>query len=179
MKDSNALILRNFGFVSMAAVLLLLAAGSIGDRAAAAEIVVSWTEVQQEVRPRPGFNRVSKSIRLSLRGGNVISDSFVATNGPKSSYRTNAGRLGNSIDFSSESKATWSVKDSKSLVRTQDRAQHASVITVTTQSDTSCSATISYALKPGFQEYRLVRVSGHVVYLRSLSAENVSCRTSP
>jgi len=151
----------------------------MSDRATAAEITVSWTEIQQQVRPERTF-RMSRSIRLSLRGGNVITNSGVWKNPEGRVFsKGNEGRLG-AMHVGERNKATWSVKDSKSLVHTVEGAQHISRITVTAQSDTSCSATISYALKPGFQEYLYFReVDRAPTYIRSLSAENMTCRINP
>jgi len=166
----------------MATVLFLLLLWPIRDIATAAEIVVAWTEIHQQVRPHQRTSRVSKTIRLLLQGGNVISESFNATLEGKSASRAIEGQLGNSIKLREKgSNASWSVKDSKSLVRTQDGVQHTSVITVTTQSDNSCSAAISFALKPGFHEYRLPGIPDYTrgYFFRSLTAENVTCRISP
>ena len=159
---------------------MLLLDGLFAVEVRAAEIVVSWTEVQEEVRPRQGTRSVARTVRLSLRGGNVIADNVVTSGARgRSNTKSAEGRLGDSMT-SGKSKVSWSVRDSKSLVRTQDYPQHRSVIRVTTQSDTACVATVSFSLRPGFQEYRLKRIAdGEVMFFRSLSAENVSCRITP
>ena len=176
----NKSILSNPGLVLAATVLFLLSAGPMSYSATAAEIILSWTEIQEQVRPQRRTFRMARSIRLSLRGGNVITHSGVWTDPQGRAFsKGNEGRLG-TVHVGEKNKATWSVKDSKSLVRTVEGVQHTSVITVTTQSDTSCSATISHALKPGFQEYLYFReVDGAPTYMRSLSAENLTCRINP
>jgi hypothetical protein len=158
---------------------ILIAAGPFAYDAIAAEVVVSWTEVQEQVRPKQFTGRVAKTVRLSLRGGNVIGENSVSVVGRgKGKSKDIDGRFGNSIS-SGKSRVSWSVQDSKSLVRTQDSPQQTQVIRITTQSDTACVATVSFRLKPGFREYRLRRSDGELMYFRSLSAENVSCRVNP
>src|SRR5688572_9387482 len=161
--------------VSLVAAVILIPVGSFVGEATAAEVVVSWTEVQEEIRPRQATHRVAKRITLTLQGGNVITDSSVSTSARgQSTSKGREGRLGASIE-SKRGSVSWSVQSSKSLVRTQSRPQHVDVIRVTTHFDTSCAATVSFRLKPGFREYRLRRISdGESMYFRSLSAENVS-----
>jgi len=169
--------LRNGGLVSVATVLFLLPAGPMSYSATAAEIVVSWTAVQQQLRPLQRTFRMPETVRLSLRGGNVITHGHVATTAGNSHSSSTEGHLGKP---SEKTKALWSVKDSKTLVRTYNEAQHTSVVTVVRQSDTSCAATVSFALKPGFREYLVFRyVDGVPTYIRSISAENVTCRINP
>ena len=47
--------------------------------AGTAEIVVTWVLVHQEVRPHPGLRHSGVSVRLSLRGGSAIAESYEAT----------------------------------------------------------------------------------------------------
>jgi len=175
----HTLNLRNRSLASFASVLFLLPTGPMNDGATAAEIILSYTEIVQQVRPERTF-RLSRSVRLSLRGGNVITSSSVWTNRQETVSKSYEGRLGTTHVSRERDKSTWSVKDSKTLVRTVEGVQHISVITVTTQSDTSCSVTVSYALKPGFREYLYHRqVDRAPLYVRSISAENLTCRINP
>jgi len=145
----------------------------LSEAASAAEIVVSWHEVQEEVRPKPHTAWADKSLRLDLQGGSAISQTGSATDRRgKSSGGSASGQLGTQMK-----KSTWQVQDSKTLVRTQDQAQQIQVVRVRTTSDNTCSAEVSYHLKPGFREYLLHRISNNEeVFYSSLRAENVSCR---
>jgi len=86
--------LSNPGLVLAATVLFLLPAGPMSYSATAAEIILSWTEIQEQVRPQRTV-RMARSIRLSLRGGNVITQSGVWTNPQgRAISKSNEGRLG-------------------------------------------------------------------------------------
>src|SRR5215467_809790 len=147
---------RTLGFVSVPAALFLFATGAINAEATAAEIVVSWTEVQDQLMPKQFIRRIPKSVVLSLRGGNVISDGSTLTNERmQSRARDLNGQLGDPMRIGDSRSVSWSVHDRNTLVRTQDRPQHIDVIRITTRSNTTCIATISYALKSGFKEYRI------------------------
>jgi len=149
--------------------------------ASAAEIVVSWNTIQQEVRPQQAVRTVRSSVRLTLRGGSAIAET--AENINARGMRRTATREGQFRDAIAggmgNRPVTWRVAGPKTLVRTASLAQHTVTIRVTTISDTSCAATVSYRLKPGFREYRLTRMAtGEPMYLSSMSADQVSCTVS-
>jgi hypothetical protein len=160
-----------------AGVFLLIILWLGATEAGAVEITVSWTEVQREIRPRIGTWRSTKSVRLSLHGDDTISDSTLSMNERGlTSSRTAEGRLGEEIE---DTGSSWEVKDSKTLLRTNVRRQHIQTIRVTTLSDTTCRAEVKFTLKAGFVEFQLVRTSnGEFMYVRSISAEKVSCRVT-
>lgn len=140
-------------------------------------IVVKWEEVQHEVRPRPGNTwRVEKAVRLTLLGGNQISDSFTATSGRRSVGSESSGQFRASL----RGTASWQVQDSRTLVRTSNLPQHTEIIRVTVGPDKKCSAQISYHLKSGFHEYRMQSIRlGVPLYFTSVSAEQISCVATP
>jgi hypothetical protein len=153
---------------------------STGAPTAAAEITVSWTEVQQQVRPQMRTNSVSKSIRLTLQGGSAISEHFEARNMRGRTFNTAAeGRLREGMERG-QSTVAWRVGDSKTLVRTASFPRSTLSVRVQTLSATSCAATVSYRLKPGFSEYRMRGiVTGEPVYLSSISPQQVACSVRP
>jgi len=148
--------------------------------AAAAEITVSWVEVQQQTRPLMRMNSVSKSVRLTLQGGSAISEQFEARNMRGRSMSTALeGRLREGMQRGRGTVA-WRVGDSKTLVRTASGPQQSQTIRVRTLSDTSCEATVSYHLKPGFHEYRMRSMrDGEPVYMSSISPQQVTCSVRP
>jgi hypothetical protein len=147
----------------------------------AAEIVVSWTEVQEQVRPRPGMYSSTKSVRLTLQGGSAIAETYAVTNRRgKTNTHSSAGRLRGALGVTRNITSSWRVESSKSLVRTANRLQHTETIRVTLDSDHSCRATISYRLKPGFSEYQMRSVArGDALFIRSISVPQISCRVTP
>ena len=146
--------------------------------AQAAEIVVSWTQVEHQVRPQQGTWRVSRSVRLTLRGGNAVSESVSATNARGQSWTGSAeGRLRDSMQVSGTPRSTtWKVQDSRTLIRTFSGSQHLEVIRVTMDASGACRAQVSYQLKPGFAEYRMLSISRRTpLYFSSLQAEQIRC----
>lgn len=168
--------LRRFCCLIPAAVGFVVPAGE----ARAAEFVVSWVEVQHEVRPRQAVWNVKKSLRLSLQGGNVISENYSSMNksGQTSGFVAE-GKFRNEMVLSRDSQSSWRVQDSNTLVRTWSRPQHTEVMQVSVTEGSGCRATIAYQLKPGFQEYRMLSISTkEPLYFNAVSAENISCRAT-
>jgi hypothetical protein len=169
--------LRRAGWTCGASATLVLTAASL---AAAAEITVSWTEVQQQSRPQPRMNSVSKSVRLTLQGGSAISEQFEARN-MRGRARSSVleGRLREGMERG-RSTVAWRVGDSKTLVRTASLPQHTMTIRVRTLSDSSCEAAVSYHLKPGFREYRMRSIrDGEPLYMSSITPQQVTCSVRP
>ena len=143
------------------------------------EFVVAWTEVQHQVRPRQGVWTVKKNIRLTLEGGNVISEATSATNAS-----------GKTVGFSSEGKlrermtrgqnqTTWRVQDERTLVRTRETPDHIEVMQLTVTDPNGCRASLSYQLKPGISEIMLRSIrNGEPLYFSSISVENMTCKAS-
>jgi hypothetical protein len=176
--------MRQFHCLAVAAGLLTQIA--VAHDAVAAEVAVSWTEVQIQVRPQPGTNRSNKSLRLTLGGGSSISERFESSNrrsrgssSREGHFRSTMARTGNSEGFGTRTQTSWRVGDSKTLVRTSNWPQHSEVVRVTMISDTTCRAEISHHLKSGFREFRKTSTSrGHPVYLSSITVEQVTCMVS-
>lgn len=158
--------------------LALLMAGE--SAAIAAEIVVSWTSVQNEIRPRQANWRVAVNVRLTLRGGNAISESVQSASGRRRTGSTREGQFREAIaGGQNRVNVTWRVQDARTLVRTSDLPQHTLTVRVTTIADTSCKASVSYRLKPGFREYRGTRMSnGEPMFMSAMHAEDIRCTIS-
>lgn len=173
-----SMLTRRVRCLSLSSFLLLTSFGPNAMEATAAEIIVSWTTVEHQVRPRPGVTRTSKSIRLNLQGGNAVSETRTVTNQRgQTNARSAEGRFRGTMKVSKTVQSSWRVQDSKTLVRTENRPQHVEVMRVMTTSASACQAEITYRLKPGFQEYRMTSIAHRdAVFLSSLSAEQVACR---
>ena len=146
----------------------------------AAEIVVTWVLVHQEIRPQQGLRHSNGSLRLSLRGGSAIAESSESMN-------MRGQRTGRSLEgqfrhplAAGLANVTWRVQDARALVRTSESSQHTSTVRVTTTGTDSCRATVSYRLKRGFREYRIPRIStGEPVFVSRMHADQIKCTVSP
>ena len=170
-------MLRRAAWICATAATLVMSAAAL---AAAAEITVSWTEVQQQTRPQMRVNSVAKSVRLTLQGGSAISEQFEARNMRGRSRSTALeGRLREGMERG-RSTVAWRVGDSRTLVRHASLPQHTMTIQVRTLSDTSCEATVAYRLKPGFHEYRMRSIrDGEPLYMSSITPQQVACSVRP
>jgi hypothetical protein len=174
--------IRNFVRNRLAAYgVLTLVSLTLGTTTAgAAEIVVTWVLVHQEIRPQPGLRHSNGSIRLSLRGGSTIAEGFEFMN-------MRGQRIGRSLEgqfrnpmAAGLTNVTWRVQNARTLVRTSESFQHTAAIRVTTTGTNSCRATVSYRLKRGFREYRIPRIStGEPVFVSRMHADQIKCTVSP
>jgi hypothetical protein len=138
--------------------------------AGAAEIVVTWVLVYQEIRPQQGLRHSNNSIRLSLRGGSAIAENFNFMKSAEGQLRNRM--VGRNV--------TWRVQNARTLVRTSERFQHTATVRVITTGTDSCRATVSYRLKHGFREYRIPRIStGEPVFVSRMYADQIKCTVSP
>ena len=152
---------------------LLLPAGA----ARALEFVISYAEIQHEVRPRQATWTVNKSVKLRLEGGNTITEGYTSRNNAGDSVNLSGqGRFRDEMVQGERSQTNWRVLDDNTLVRTWNRAQHVETIRVTVSGNT-CQATIAYELKPGFKEYQTPSIrDGRPLYFSSFAAQNITCR---
>ena len=174
--------IRNFVRNRLAAYgALALASLTLGTTTAgAAEIVVTWVLVDQEIRPQQGLRHSNASVRLSLRGGSAIAESseFMNMRGQRNG-RSLEGQFRNPMG-AGLANVTWRVQDARTLVRTSESSQHTATVRVTTTGTNSCRATVSYRLKHGFREYRITRIStGEPVFVSRMHADQIKCTVSP
>jgi hypothetical protein len=158
--------------ISAILVLLFVSLLTCSSAVQAAEIGVSFTEVRQAARPTPGTTRVAKSYSLTLRGGNAISYSRTFQS---KVMGAGDGQLG-MPNPSSRNQSAWKVENRSTLIRIVRLPQHVEEIRVTKDTDTSCRATVSYHLKPGYKEFSVGRPE---TFLSAVSAENIVCQVSP
>jgi len=159
-----------------AAGLVMLSPCAPDAAAADLQVIVSWTEVQHEVSPRPGKTwTVRKDVTVALKPNGDVSDTSRATSGSNVRSSTRGGRLREPIPFGEDQTALWT-RERNVLLRQLDRAQHVETIRVTTRDHRTCTATVTYALKPGFGEYMLPHVSQSMpLYFSSIAAQQVTC----
>ena len=158
----------------------LAAAGLfLAGQASAVEFVVSYVEVQNEVRPRQATWSVNKSVTLKLQGGSAISEGYSSrTTSGHSANLSGEGKFRDTMAHGAGGGTSWRVEDSKTLVRTWNRAQHVETMRVTVNGK-SCGATISYQLKPSFREYMMLAIRDRQpLYFSSVSAQNITCRAA-
>ena len=120
---------------------------------------------------------VSKSIHLTLHGDNVISESRTAANPRGDNSKTVLkGKLHEPIQTSKVSQVSWRVESDNKLVRTWDLPQHVEEIEVSVSDGKNCRAEISYRLKAGFNEYRLLSIkTKQPMFFVALSAHDIIC----
>jgi hypothetical protein len=162
--------------IAMAAIAFCIAPAFIAS-ARAAEIEVSWVEVQQEVRPKNTTSTASKSVRLTLAADGKIAEHYSASNRRgQTNSRHGEGRFRETIGPRKRSQVSWHVENQKTLVRTWSREQHVQTIKVTAISDSSCRAEISFRLKPGFREFRMTSIAtGEPTFHSAVSATQIKC----
>ena len=177
-QTSRRVTMRSISFAMLFSSLFLLT-----ETARAAEIVVSYTTVEHQLRPTPGIWNVAVQIRLALRGGNLVGEVVHADNlrgGTRKVSREGTFRESMVRGSVTPTKVSWRVGDSKTLIRTADAPQHIMTMRVYMISDTTCRAEVSFRLKPGFTEYKFTSIkSGLPIYMSSYYARNITCRAMP
>ena len=122
--------IRNFVRDRLAAYgALALASLTLGTTTAgAAEIVVTWVLVHQEIRPQQGLRHSNVSVRLSLRGGSAVAENSESMN--MRGQRTGRSLEGKFRDPLAAGRAnvTWRVQDARTLVRTSESSQHTATV---------------------------------------------------
>lgn len=137
-------------------------------------INIQYTEIAERVRPDTKLVYNTRTVQMTLGENNKLSEKSRSTGGlvadstvgPNETAATGSGR------------ARWRVSGPNALLREANYPQHIQRLTVKVMGK-SCTVSVSYALKPGFHEYRLTNQrSGQLVYMKSLRADNISCRIS-
>jgi hypothetical protein len=145
--------------------------------ASAADIVVSWTQIANHVRPEVRTSRSAKTIRLTLRDGGVTESRTVTDQRGRTKTRSGDSKFRDTMKLSNRVASSWSIEDANTLVRTESLPQHTEVVRVTKTSDSACTAQINYQLKPGYHEFQFRRIRSNVLnYATSVSAQDVTCR---
>jgi hypothetical protein len=137
-------------------------------------INIQYTEISERARLDAKLVYNTRTVQVTLGENNKLSErsrstaGLVAdtTVGPNETMAVGSGR------------ARWRVTGPNELLREANYPQHIQRLTVKVVGK-SCTVSVSYALKPGFHEYRLTNQrSGQLEYLKSMRADNVSCRIS-
>src|SRR5215467_8887321 len=130
-------------------------------------IQVSWVEVHDEISPRQVVSRNSRFIKFSLENDNTIITSA-------RTYRTNREQ----VTRNGTGLTTWRVEGPNTLVREQVNPGYIRRVTVQIDNGSKCHASISFSPRSGtlYQMNRNLDGTGEVLFLRSVSAENVTCR---
>jgi hypothetical protein len=132
-------------------------------------IEVSWVEVHDEISPRQVVSRRSRSVKFSLGDDNTIITS-------SRTYRPN----GEQITRNGTGLTRWRVEGPNKLVREQLNPGYIRRVTIQIQIDggLKCRANIGFSPRSGtlYQMNRNLDGTGEVVFLRSVTAENVTCQ---
>jgi hypothetical protein len=151
--------------------LLCLCAVAIGSArpvlAQPRSIEVSWFEVHDEISPRQVVSRKSRSIKFSLGEDNTIITSA-------GTYRPNREQ----ITRNGTGLTTWRIGGPNTLVREQLNPGYIRRVTVQIDGGSKCHASISFSPRSGtlYQMNRNLDGTGEALFLRSVTAENVTCR---
>ena len=110
--------------------------------------------VTNEIEPRQASRNVQMSLTVTLKNGKTVREDSEhrAGNG-----RARASHSSRETDFGEEggrrAPIVWKVVNENTLVRLAGWPSHTFAIWVRTNGSTSCSATLEWRLKPGFQVY--------------------------
>jgi len=131
-------------------------------------IEVSWVEVHDEISPRQVVSRKSRSLRFNLEDDITIITSA-------RTYRADSEQ----ITRNGTGLTRWRVEGPNTLVREQLNPGYIRRVTIQINGGSKCHASISFSPRSGtlYQMNRNLDGTGEVLFLRSVSAENVTCRT--
>jgi hypothetical protein len=137
-------------------------------------INIQYTEISERARPDAKLVYNTRTVQVTLGDNNKLSEKSRSTGGLVAD--TTVGP--NETTAVGSGTARWRVSGPSELAREANYPQHIQRLTVKVVGK-SCTVSISYALKPGFHEYRLTNQrSGTEAYLKSMRADNISCRIS-
>jgi hypothetical protein len=121
-------------------------------KAQTVKFLVSWSGQSQIVAPEPGVSRFSTDLEVTLHSGNRVSERFVRRNprGEVSLETKGDARLSEDMETGP---VKWTVRDSRTLVRSFEPRTHIFTITLTTDGATRCAAQPEFRLKPGATTY--------------------------
>jgi hypothetical protein len=138
-------------------------------------INIQYTEIQDQVRPKTIVVYNTRTVQVTLGENNKLSERFRSTGGAVADSTVGPNEP---TACCGSGNARWRVSGPNALLREANYPQHIQRLTVKVEGK-SCTVSISYALKPGFHEYRLTNQrSGQPEYLKSLRTDNISCRIS-
>jgi len=131
-------------------------------------IEVSWVEAHDEISPRQIVSRKSRTLKFNLEDDNTIITSA-------RTYRPNSEQ----ITRNGTGLTRWRVEGPNTLVREQLNPGYIRRVTIQINGGSKCHASISFSPRSGtlYQMNRNLDGTGEVLFLRSVSAENVTCRT--
>jgi hypothetical protein len=134
----------------LAAAALVAAATPAG--AQTVKFLVSWSGQSQIVAPQERVSHFSTNLEVTLHSGNRVSERFVRRNprGKVSLETEGDARLSEGMETGP---VKWTVRDSRTLVRTFEPPTHVFTITLTTDGAKTCAAQSEFRLKPGSSTY--------------------------
>jgi hypothetical protein len=155
----------------------MLMIGTTGATAQEVRILINFDEVQGD--SSGGMRRIARTVEARLLGGNRIIDAEQRQGGGR---RMGGGTSNESVfggDFrpiaGRRAVGNWRVGPNNTLVRTTERGSDVQTIVVSLSGTNSCSASVTYRLKPGRTSFK--RRGGESEFI-SVHAESISCRIS-
>jgi hypothetical protein len=135
---------------------------------AAAKIKIAYTIVYDRIKPDPQKNvRVTANFDVALAESGDVKENVTRAAGKVSDGFKTGTKLGN---------GQWDVISEKQLQRTSDQPQSTMVMTITTIDDKSCKLDVKWALKPGFNEYKLRRITdGTMAFFTEPKVQSTTC----
>jgi hypothetical protein len=129
-------------------------------------IEVTWVEVHDEISPRQVVSRKSRSLKFSLGDDTIITSART--------YRSNSEQ----ITRNGTGLTRWRVLGPNTLVREQLNPGYIRRATVQIDGGSKCRASISFSPRSGalYQMNRNLDGTGEALFLRSVTAENVTCK---
>lgn len=157
--------------------MILLSAGALADTDRMA-IDLSYVATMDMVSPEslPGL-RVNHNLRIRVNGG-ILSEHRDRNIGPYADKNAMAQDIEERGER--EDGVSWRIVKDGTLVRVQDFPQSTRTMTVTLYPDQTCRLNVVEQLKPGFTEYKFLRIKVHeMAYYTNYVIVSTSCRISP
>jgi hypothetical protein len=138
------------------------------------KIQVKYHEYLEQVRPVAKAFLRNQDIEVTLHNGNQVTErrEWSRPDGQSLGQAESEGVFGSAAG-SGRMSVNWRVSGRNSLVRNLEGPQHIEALRINV-SGHSCTASVSYSLKPGFREY-LRTPHGELHYFSSIQATVDSC----
>jgi hypothetical protein len=165
---------NQLGAATVALLLLFMSAGAGAQNNGGVKIQVKYHEFLEQVRPVAKAFLRNQDIEVTLHNGNQVTErrSSSRPDGQTVGQAESEGVFGSAAS-SGRMIVNWRVSGRNSLVRNLEGPQHIEVLRINV-SGHSCTASVSYSLKPGFREY-LRTPHGELHYFSSIQATVDSC----
>lgn len=137
---------------------------------------ITYRRVSNFIRPARGQKADKISVKFSLLGAERISVVFNQGSGNEQHIL----RFGKEIEYNKYgSKMVFEKQEPSGFRRIINAPQTIETLEVNVTDDNKCIATISCALRDGFDEHKLFSLQGKPLYAANIVADSIVCRVKP